>query len=224
MDTAIRRAIYSNLYKASDAARDLDDVYKRGLITLVDANAEIARVRSLYRTDEERLAAMSMIRPGDSKLVFGMFGLIFGSLPLLTVSLKLVVENIGGFGSRGWLVWTVLFAIAGVVTGVTGFALGRFVPAILARVSGFRLANRIVMIWLIGFCWGAVAGMCGGMFLFVLGAIAGAILGGIAGSIAVPLLVLFHSAFRAGDLIERKHFLPIVFGITLPLCAYILGA
>ena len=176
----------------------------------------------MYRNHGDSLRAMLMVRPGDSKKAFAMFGLIFGSLPLLTASAKIAVKIPDELG-QGALLWSLLFAVAGVLTGITGFALGRLVPGILHRVSDFRLPNRIVLISLIGFCWGAIAGAAGGFFLFIIGAIVGAILGGLAGSVAVPLFVLLHSTVRAGDLIERRHFLPVAFGITLTLCAYILG-
>ena len=156
-------------------------------------------------------------------MAFGMFGLIFGSLPLLAVSVKLVVGTTHEVG-HGAPLWAVLFAVAGAVTGITCFALGRVVPSMIGRISDFRLPNRIVLISLIGFCWGAIAGAAGGLFLFAIGAIFGAILGGLAGLLAVPIFVLFHSTVRAGDLIERRHFLPIAFGITLSLCAFLLGA
>jgi hypothetical protein len=175
----------------------------------------------LYRSDDERIAAMLMTRPGDSKKVFGMFGLIYGSFPLFAGAAKMLIES--QHVEKGHLLWLILLIIAACVTGLTGFALGRGVPAIVDRVAHFRFPNRLFLVSVIGFCWGAAAGAAGGFFLFVIGAIVGAVLGGVAGAVAVPILVVFHNALRAGDYVERRHFLPFVFGITLTLCAFILG-
>jgi hypothetical protein len=217
MDTRTRRTIYSNLFKV----RFDDDINKRGLITLLKANAEIARERSLYRSDAERVTAMLMSRPVEAKKAFGLFGLIFGSMPLLTAVVKiLAVPDETGSGAG---IWACLFATAAIVTGGTGYFLGRIIPDIVNGFSNFRLPNRIALIALVGLLWGGTAGAAGGLFLFVVGAILGGILGGIAGFIALPLLVAFYSALRAGDLIEIKHLLPFAFGVTLTLCAFILG-
>jgi hypothetical protein len=217
MDTATRRTIQSNLFKTCLN----DDINKRGLITLLKANAEIARANAMYRTDAERVAAMVMVRPGDSKTVFALFGLIFGSLPLLATAMKIAIRTTDS--GPGLLLWAGLFTVAAVVTGITGFALGRLVPQVVSSVAHFRLPNRVAAIILIGLCWGGVAGAAGGFFLFVIGALFGAVFGGILGAVTLPLLVGFHSALRAGDYIERRHFLPFVFGITLTLCAFIVG-
>jgi hypothetical protein len=43
------------------------------------------------------------------------------------------------------------------------------------------------------------------------------------GTFAVPIMVALHSSVKVGDFIETKHFLPIAFGVTLSICAIILG-
>jgi hypothetical protein len=68
-----------------------------------------------------------------------------------------------------------------------------------------------------------MSGAIGGLFLFIIGAFFAAIAGGIVGSFALPLFIALRAPVRRGDLTELKHFLPIALGITLSLCAFILG-
>ena len=142
-------------------------------------------------------------------------------MPPASLAVKAISEG-AGTGSSDAL-FLILLLTAAVVTGMVGYATGRFVPGLIGRVADFRIPNRIAMFSLIGVAWGAVSGAAGGLFLFVIGAIFAGIAGGIVGAITVPILIVFHNALRRGDLIEIKHFLPIAFGLTLSLCALILG-
>lgn len=75
----------------------------------------------------------------------------------------------------------------------------------------------------IGLLWGGVAGAAGGIVVFIFGAFFGAILGGMVGSVALPLFTIFHRLLKKGESIERKHFLPLAFGITFIICGFIFG-
>jgi hypothetical protein len=68
-----------------------------------------------------------------------------------------------------------------------------------------------------------VTGAAGGIFIFIIGALFGAILAAMVGSIAVPAFTIFHRLLKRGEMIERKHFLPLAFGITFIITAFILG-
>ncbi len=175
----------------------------------------------MYRSERERLDAYLMTCPIDSRKAFAYFGLMIGSLPPFALVLRIIGETMPA--DRIPLMFLILLTAAGVVTGVAGYASARFIPSALDRVSNFRLPNRIALVTLIGFAWGSVSGAVGGLFLFIVGALFAGIAGGGIGAMTLPILVLFHSALRRGDFIEIKHFLPIAFGITLTLCALILG-
>lgn len=175
----------------------------------------------MYRSERERLDADLMTCPIASKNAFAYFGLMIGSLPPFALVLKIIGESMPA--DRIPMMFLILLAAAGVVTGVAGYASARFIPSAIDRVSNFRLPNRVALLTLIGFAWGAVSGAVGGLFLFIVGAIFAGIAGGGIGALTLPILVVFHSALRRGDFIEIKHFLPIAFGITLSLCALILS-
>ncbi len=75
----------------------------------------------------------------------------------------------------------------------------------------------------VGMCWGILAGGAGGTIIFVVGALVGALLGAIVGALALPIFTVFHRLLKRGDQIEEKHFLPLAFGITLVISAFVLG-
>jgi len=75
----------------------------------------------------------------------------------------------------------------------------------------------------VGMLWGILAGGAGGIIIFVIGAIFGAALGGAVGMAALPALAVFHRLLKKGDQLDRKHFLPIAFGIIFTISAFILG-
>ncbi len=212
---------FEQCFHPSISTVDEDRAVQQRLEAILDANAQIARERSLFRSDRERLEAGLMIRPIDSRKAFAYFGYMIGTLPPASLAVKAISEGAGTGSSDA--IFLILLLTAAVVTGMAGYATGRFVPGLISRVADFRLPNRIALFSLIGVAWGAVSGAAGGLFLFVIGAIFAGIAGGVVGSITVPILILIHDALRRGDLIEIKHFLPIAFGITLSLCALILG-
>jgi hypothetical protein len=162
-----------------------------------------------------------MTSPIDSRKAFAYFGLMIGSLPTFALILRIVEETTPS--GRIPLGLLTLLGIAGIGTGVVGYASGRYVPSAISYAEKFRMPNNLMLLPLIGFAWGAVSGAIGGLFLFVIGSIFAGFMGGIVGAVALPIFVALHSMLGRGELIEMKHFLPIAFGMTLSLCALILG-
>jgi hypothetical protein len=198
-----------------------DSIVEQRLAALLDLNAERAYEKELFRSERDRIEAALMSRPIESKKVFAYFGLMIGSLP----PFALVFNVIGSIAPTegGPLLFLVLLTAAGIATGIAGYASGKYVPSALRRISKFSFPNRVALMSLTGFAWGAVSGAIGGLFLFIIGSVFAAIAGGFIGAVALPVLVALHTPLRHGDCVELKHFLPIAFGITLSLCALILG-
>ncbi|MEO8574225.1 MAG: hypothetical protein ABI481_09675 [Pyrinomonadaceae bacterium] len=161
-----------------------------------------------------------MTSPIDSRKAYSYFGLMIGALPPFAMVFRGIDKT---FPSDRLLVFFLLLALAGVATGIVGYATGRFIPSAVRYASRFRFPNRILLLLAMGFAWGAVSGAIGGLFLYVVGSIFAGIVGGLVGAVVLPILATTHSMMRRGDLIEMKHFLPIAFGITLTFCAFILG-
>jgi hypothetical protein len=182
-------------------------------------NEEMARQKSMFENDEVRRKAQLMTRPIDSRNAFGYFGLMIGSLPAFAIALKIL--SVGSSNVAGM---AILFTAVGIGSGLAGFGLGRrCVPGVLRRISNFSLPNRAALLIVMGVVWGALSGAVGGLVFILVGSIPGAILGGMVGAVVVPIMVGLHSCLRAGDFVEMKHFLPVAFGITLSVCAFVLG-
>jgi hypothetical protein len=219
MEVETARSSADSYIRSSDSD---DRIVEQRLARLLHLNAEIARDNHLFPTERDRLDASLMSAPIDSKKAIGYFGVLIGTLPPFALLLKLVSET-SPAGQMDSL-FLVLLGIAGVITGLSGYASRKFVSSAVERSSYFRLPNRIAALSVIGLAWGAVSGAVGGLFILVFGSIFGGIFGGAIGAVTLPILIGLQSFVRRGDLVDMRHFLPIAFGITLTLCALILGA
>ena len=188
---------------------------------LIEANAQITRERALYRSHSERLEAAMMLNPIDSKKAYAYFGFMIASMPPITLAARAISLGDGSPGIE--LLFIVLLVLAGLIAGSVGYLSGKLIPPAMDAFRDFRPITRILSFSLIGLAWGSAAGITGGLILFIIGAVFAGIAGGIVGAALVPVFALCHGAMRRGDLIELKHFLPISVGITLSLCALILG-
>ncbi|HUR99318.1 MAG TPA: hypothetical protein VMZ26_14735 [Pyrinomonadaceae bacterium] len=175
----------------------------------------------MYRTEAERVAASLMTFPVGSRKTYSYFGWMMGTLPPFAMVFKIIGET--ALYNRFSILLITLLAMAGLATGIVGYATGRFIPAAVGYASSFRLPNRALLLSMFGLAWGAVSGAIGGLFLFVVGSVFAGIVGGLVGAVALPVLATLHSLMRRGDVIEARHFLPIAFGITLTLCGLIAG-
>jgi hypothetical protein len=204
------------------SATATDAIIEQRLAELLKINAEIAAEKKTFGEARDRIEISMMSCPIDSKKAYAYFGFMIGLMPPYALILKIVSETMPG--SRVPFLFLALLAVAGTATGIVGYATGRIVPAAMKSVSDLAWPNRIAFLSLIGLGWGAISGIVGGLFLFVIGAVFAGIAGGIIGAVCLPVLAGLHSLLRSGDFIELKHFLPIAFAITLSLCAFILGA
>lgn len=198
-----------------------DREVEQRLAALLFANAVVARDRRIFRNDRERLEAALLVRPTESKRVFAYFGFMISVMPATTIAVR--VASFGDSMDPSQLLFVILILGAALLSGTVGYATGKCIPAIIESVGSFRVPNRLAMYSLVGFIWGAIAGSTGGLLLFVLGSIVAGLLGAVVGAITVPILVLAFEGLRRGDSIELKLFLPIAFGITLSVCAFMLG-
>lgn len=162
-----------------------------------------------------------MLNPIDSRKAFGYFGFMLGFMPLSTVTLRAVLMD--NVQTSGEAFFALLFLGAALLTAAVGYAFGKSVPAMIERVRKYRQPNRLALLSVIGLVWGLVAGTAGGLLLFIIGAIFGGIIGATVGAVTVPVFATLHDLLRRGDLIEVRHFVPVAFGITLSLCAFLLG-
>lgn len=188
---------------------------------LLALNREIAEYKALYRDDLERRGAEMMSNPVPIEKAFASFGLMLGALPPAAIFLKILTDVSVWRPGMESILGLVLFA--NITAAIVGSLTGKKVAKVVRYLYTLPLFRSIVVLPFVGMLWGMAAGAAGGAFLFVIGAFFGAAIGGTVGAIALPAFAIFHKIMKRGDLIDMKHFLPISLGLTLVICAFILG-
>lgn len=194
-----------------------DDVQER-LTFLLAANDEADAEKAIFRNQKEKTEAEMMPHPIHFKKAFGYFGLLLGAFPPAALFLKFILLS---RTIEPGIVILLLFV--NLVCAAAGFAAGRIIGNIIRELEKHSWHLMLVTLPFIGALWGIVTGAAGGIFIFVIGAIFGAITAAIVGGIAFPIFTIFHRLLKKGDVIERNQMLPVAFGITFIISAYILG-
>jgi len=205
-----------SLNQFSNYDRDGELVQQR-LNTLLAINAETARQKSMYSSDREKLEAEMMLNPFSLEQTFSYFGLLLGIFPPAALFVRFAIDA----RVDAW-VFGVMFVI-NMISAVVGFFSGKVVAKTIRELEKTSWLKMILVVPFIGLLWGIVTGAAGGIVVFIIGAFFGAILGGIVGSAALPAFTVLHRLLKHGESIERKHFLPLAFGITFIICGFILG-
>ncbi|HSK72884.1 MAG TPA: hypothetical protein VK892_14375 [Pyrinomonadaceae bacterium] len=200
--------------------RDGELVHER-LDFLLDINTETARQKAMYRSEREKMEAEMMANPLNFEKAFAYFGLLLGIFPPLAFFIGFFTDA-GGF--RFNEIWVFgLLAIVNLLTAIVGFFSGKIVGKWMRELDKYPLGAVLLLAPFIGILWSAVSGGAGGLVIFVFGAILGAFFGATVGGAALPLFIVLHRWLKKGEMIDRRHFLPIAFGITFIICAFILG-
>jgi hypothetical protein len=195
-----------------------------GLDEIEDSEERLAYLLSenksalLLDSSEEEL---SMANPISQTRAFALFGSMLGTFGPLSIGIALLAGN--GRPSGDELLFPLLFSLANLTTAIVGYFTGKIVGNFVAATHKFRLLSAVSLLLLIGMIWGGVSGFAGGLFLLLIGSIVGAVIGGVFGSIATLVFGVIYRYLQIGGSIERRQFIPLAFGTTLFLCAFILG-
>jgi hypothetical protein len=185
-------------------------------------NAETEHQKSLYASDREKIEAELMENPLSTEQTFSYFGLLLGTFPPAAFFLRFLLDGRNFRTDDLWIIG--VFAIVNLVSAIVGYFSGRFIGRIVRQIEKASWPKMILLLPLVGILWGSVTGGAGGAVIFIVGALFGGFLGAMVGSIALPLFAIFHRLLKRGDRIDRKHFLPLAFGITFIISAFALGA
>lgn len=175
----------------------------------------------MFADEKEKLEAELMTHPISTEKAFAYFGILLGALSPLTIFTRFMLDTKGVRNEDAWLIG--VFAIVSVVSSVVGYLSGKLIAQIVRNLEKTSWTKMILALPFVGILWGILAGGAGGAVIFLIGAFFGAILGGMVGSFALPVFTIFHRLLKKGDQIERKHFLPLAFGISLIISAFMLG-
>jgi hypothetical protein len=213
---------YPTNYKSFENFNDsCDDITRRRLDQLLTINLETARENSLYSSEQEKTEAGLMKNPLSTEQTFAYFGLILGSLPPAALFLRFLIDARNFRSDDAWILG--VFVIVNLISAVVGYFSGKLIGKIVRETEKISWTKMLLLLPFIGIFWGFLAGGAGGVIIFIIGAVFGAILGAAVGSLALPVFTVFHRLLKKGDDIERKHFLPLAFGISLVISAFMLG-
>ncbi len=158
-----------------------------------------------------------MENPVSPQIAFAQFGLLLGTFPPAAIFLKLfpqVTTESGLF---------VMLLVVNIVCAAAGYFSGKIISSKIFEAENHSWNSMLIRLPFIGALWGIMAGGAGGLLFFFIGAFFGAFIAVVVGGIAIPVFTIFHRFLKKGEMIERKHFLPLAFGISLAAAAFILG-
>lgn len=222
METArTQTATHRNNINSLDSDGRRGELVLKRLDALLAVNSETAREKTMFRSEQEKTAASLIKNPLSNKQVFAYFGLLLGTFPPAAMFIKFFTDAGNFRGDDFWLLG--VLAIINLVSAIVGYFSGKVVGRIVGDLEKLSWTKMLLTLPFVGVLWGGVAGGAGGVIVFVVGAIFGAMLGSAVGGLALPVFALFHRLLKKGDVIDRRHFLPLAFGITFIACAFILG-
>lgn len=188
---------------------------------LLAVNAETAREKSLFRSEQEKTAAELMKNPLSAEQAFAYFGLLLGTFAPLAMFIRFFSEK-GIFRPEdAWILGVV--AVINLISATVGYFSGKFIGRIVAELEKSSWINMLLALPFVGIFWGILAGGAGGIIVFGFGAIFGAALGALVGAFALPVFTILHRLLKIGDCLDRRDFLPTAFGIAFVVSAFILG-
>ena len=197
------------------------ELINQRLENLLAVNRETASENSLYSSGREKLESELIKNPISTEKAYAYFGLLLGIFPPISIFLKMFLNN-GTF--RGEDLWIVgVIAVVSLISSIVGYFSGKLIGKTVSELEKFSWLNMLILLPFLGMLWGIFSGGAGGLIIFIFGAIFGAGLGALVGAAALPLFTIFHRLLKSGDMIERRQFLPIAFGVTFTICGFILG-
>ena len=187
---------------------------------LLAANDEITRRKQLYRRESDDLAAALMRSPMSPTETYKYFGAFLGLFPPAAIFGKLFAYGFQ-FG-RPQLGFFALLLVMNLACAFAGGFMGKTLGELMLQTERLSWLKMIAVSPFIGVLWAMVAGGLGGILFFGFGAFFGILFALPVAFIAFPLFALIHRLLERGGQIEYKHFLPLAFGITLTISAFIL--
>ncbi len=163
-----------------------------------------------------------MTNPVAHKEAFAFLGLLLGAFPPAAILARFFLNGRIFRREDAWILG--LLIAVNLVSAAVGYFSGKLIGTVVRESEKLSWTKMILLLPFVGILWGILAGGAGGLAIFIIGAFFGAFLGAMVGSVALPLFTVFHRSLKRGDMIELKHLLPLAFGTSLAITAFILGA
>jgi MFS family permease len=198
-----------------------DEIARQRLNTLLAVNAETAREKSLFSTEKEKLEAELMKNPLTTEKSFAYFGILLGTFPPAAFFIRIFSDMRTPRGEDVWILGVAAIVI--LISSTVGFFSGKLIGRIVRESEKMSWLQMMLLLPFVGILWGILSGGAGGIIIFIVGAVFGALVGASVGMFALPLFTILHRLLKCGDRIEKKHFLPLAFGVTFIISAFMLG-
>lgn len=189
---------------------------RQRLEILLRENSEIALEKSIYRSGHERYEASLIKNPVTTEQAYAQLGLFIGTLLPAAIFTKMFWRT-----PAEWFL--IMPIIANFFSAIAGYYSGKLIGRIVKNLEKGSWSKMLLILPFVGILWAIMAGGAGGFAFFGICAIFGAI---IASFFAVPAILaftIFHRLLKKGDILEKSQFLPLAFGVTFVLTAFILG-
>lgn len=221
METRQTQTVNHELDFASLTSTAADQSLASRLDTLLALNAATEREKTMFASEREKLEASFIKNPLTVEKTYSLFGLLLGIFPPAAFFAKIVFAD--GFVRHEQFWFLGVLAVVNLITAIVGYFSGKFIGRIITKLEESSWTAMLLALPFVGILWGLMAGSAGGAVIFLIGAIFGAAFGAAVGCFALPVFTIFHRWLKKGDVIDQKHFLPLAFGITFIVCAFILG-
>lgn len=198
---------------------DTDARIEASLMTILAENTAIFHKASNFKDEREEFEAQLMHHPISTSETFAYFGFLLGLFPPAAIFWRIFQYPIQN-KSIGLILLLVLMNL--VCTGI-GYSWGKVIGKIISEAEKKSWHLMLILLPLIGMLWGVITGAAGGFIFFIFGAFFGGVFGAIVGGAAITFFGILHRILKKGDMIDRKHFLPIAFGIVFAISAFFLG-
>lgn len=198
-----------------------DQLAQKRLDWLLAANAETLREKSSFSSEREKIEAATMKNPLSVKQAYAYFGLLLGTFSPAAMFIRFFSDVPNFRREDVWMLGVV--AVINLISAIVGYFSGRLAGRIVGELEKLSWTQMLLILPFVGILWGILAGGAGGVIVFIVGAIFGAFLGASVGVAALPAFTVFHRLLKKGDLIDRRQFFPLAFGITFIVCAFVLG-
>lgn len=188
---------------------------------ILETNAALALEKSNSASELEKREALAMKNPLSIQKTFAYFGLLLGTFPPAAFFTRFFLDVRLFQSDDIWILG--ILAIVNLISAVVGFYSGKYIGKLVFELEKSSWTQMLLTLPFIGIFWGMLAGGAGGIIIFGVGAFFGALLGSLVGAAALPMFSIFHRLLKQTDKIENKYFLPLSFGTTAIICAFILG-
>lgn len=160
-----------------------------------------------------------MRTPLTAQQAYGYLGLFLGAFPPAAYFTRMGY----GFGPGENVLTVGLFIFMNAVCALVGWKMGKVFGGHVQKAERASWNNMILGVSLLALCWAIVTGFAGGAIFFIIGGVFGAVFATPVALAGFIMFAIVHRLLERGSLVEKAQALPLAFGISLTIAAFILG-